>query len=154
MKCKASVWIEVGTLIANNTAMQEHNHSPPILEMAARYNMLLIIYNMCPVIITKYLRLLLCNQCGNESLFCWTLIKLMSILLGGLYGCDWLLPLVTFPFFDVFVLCTIRFVTQYVLWRCMLCNIYVLKFLRFVFLLSVQLRIVTYTYVNVNVVCI
>jgi hypothetical protein len=31
----------------------------------------------------------------------------------------------------------------------MLCNVYVLKFLRFVFLLSVQLRLVTYTYVNV-----
>jgi hypothetical protein len=59
---------------------------------------------------------------------------------------------VTFTFFDVFVLCTIRFVTQYVLWRCTLCNGYVLKFLRFVFLLSVQLRLVTYTYVNVYVV--
>ncbi len=35
LKCKDSVWIEVGTLIVNNTAMQEHNHSPPILEMAA-----------------------------------------------------------------------------------------------------------------------
>jgi hypothetical protein len=44
LKCKASVCIEVGTLIV--TAMQEHNHSPPILEMAARYNMLLIIYIM------------------------------------------------------------------------------------------------------------
>ena len=39
LKCKASVWIEVGTLIVYNTAMQEHNHSSPILEMAARYNM-------------------------------------------------------------------------------------------------------------------
>ncbi len=66
----------------------------------------------------------------------------------------WLLRFVTFTFFDVFVLCTIRFVTQYVLWRCTLCNIYILKFLRFVFLLSVQLRLVTYTYVNVYVVCI
>ncbi len=44
--------------------------------------------------------------------------------------------------------------TQYVLWRCILCNVYVLKFLRFVFLLYVQLRLVTYTYVNVYVVCI
>ncbi len=26
LKCKASVWIQVGTLIVNNTAMQEHNH--------------------------------------------------------------------------------------------------------------------------------
>jgi len=69
-KCKASVWIEVGTLIVNNTAMQEHNHSPPILEMAARYNMFLIMHNMCTVIIMKYFRLLLCNQCGTESLFC------------------------------------------------------------------------------------
>ncbi len=43
LKCKASVRIEVGTLIVNNTAMQKHNHSPPILEMAARYNMFLII---------------------------------------------------------------------------------------------------------------
>ncbi len=83
----------------------------------------------------------------------------------------WLLRFVTFTFFDVFVLCAIRFVTQYVLWRntfcdairfvtqyvlwrCTLCNVYVLKFLRFVFLLSVQLRLVTYTYVNVYVVCI
>ncbi len=73
-KCKASVWIEVGTLIVNNTAMQEHNHSPPILEMAAWYNMFLIIHNMCTVIIMKYFSLLLCNQCGNESLFCWTLL--------------------------------------------------------------------------------
>ncbi len=81
----------------------------------------------------------------------------MSILLGGLgglYGSDWLLRFMTFTFFDVFVLCTIRFVTQYVLWLCTLCNFYVLKFLRFVFLLSVQLRLVTYTYVNVYVVCI
>ncbi len=69
LKCKASVWIEVGTLIVNNTAMQEHNHSPPILEKAARY-MFLIIHNVCTVIISKYFRLLLCNQCGNESLFC------------------------------------------------------------------------------------
>ncbi len=61
----------------------------------------------------------------------------------------WLLRFVTFTFFDVFVLCTIRFVMQYVLWRCTSCNVYVLKFLRFVFLLSVQLRLVTYTYVNV-----
>ncbi len=68
----------------------------------------------------------------------------------------WLLRFVTFTFFDVFVLCTIRFVTQYVLWRCTLCNVHVLKFLRFMLLLSVQLRLVTYmyTYVNVYVVCI
>ena len=45
LKCKASVWIEVGTLIVNNTAMQEHNHSPPILEMAARYMFLIIHYS-------------------------------------------------------------------------------------------------------------
>ena len=44
-KCKASVWIEVGTLIVNNTAMQEHNHSPPILEIAARYMFLIIHYS-------------------------------------------------------------------------------------------------------------
>ncbi len=69
-KWKASVWIEVGTLIVNNTAMQEHNHSPPILEMAAWYIMFLIIHNMCTVIIMKYFSLLLCNQCGNEGLFC------------------------------------------------------------------------------------
>jgi hypothetical protein len=49
--CKASVWIEVGTLSVNKTAMQEHNHSPPILDMAARSNMFLIIHNMCTVII-------------------------------------------------------------------------------------------------------
>ncbi len=60
----------------------------------------------------------------------------------------------TFTFVDVFVLCTICFVTPYVLRRCTLCNVYVLKFLRFVFLLFVQLRLVTYTYVNVYVVCI
>jgi hypothetical protein len=70
LKCKASVWIEVGTLIVNNTAMQEHNHSPPILELAARYSMFLIIHNMCTVFIRKYFRLLLCNQFGNETLFC------------------------------------------------------------------------------------
>jgi hypothetical protein len=34
LKCNGSVWIEVGTLIVNNTAMQEQIHNLPILEMA------------------------------------------------------------------------------------------------------------------------
>jgi hypothetical protein len=50
--------------------MQEHNQSPPILELAARHSMFLIIHNMCTVFIRKYFRLLLCNQFGNETLFC------------------------------------------------------------------------------------
>jgi hypothetical protein len=84
---------------------------------------------------------------GICRLFNWY-NKYMSILLGGLYGCDWLLRFVTFTFL-MFSFCVL-----YILWRCTLCNVYVLKFLRFVFLLSVQLRLVTHTYVNVYIVCI
>ncbi len=56
-------------VLSSATVLQFDTPCPPILELAARYSMFLIIHNMCTVFIRKYFRLLLCNQFGNETLF-------------------------------------------------------------------------------------
>jgi hypothetical protein len=128
---KVYVWIEVCTLIVKNTARQKHNHSPPILEMAARYNMFFIIHNMCTVTFTKYFRLLLCNQCGNESLFCWTLLYFIH-------------------YYTLFI----HEVDEYLVRWSTFCDTYVFWRFRFVYYTFCDaVRYVTFTFWNFYVLC-
>ncbi len=57
------------------------------------------------------------------------------------------------PFCNAFIMCTLHFVTVYILWRCTLCDVYVLKLSVLELLRCVQLRFVTLRHVTFTLCC-